>query len=670
MSTGVSRRLTSSPNACEGSPSIQRLDLGHSVEFGKCLVGAKPLVSALEDAANLILRIFKVDCCEVLEHTSHCDSFSCRAIASGIPRNSFVGHNGPHPQAYLTVCRNEPVILGEKVDSPGEPPANPRDARIVSSCYVPIPGCLQPYGALAIHSTLPCNFPQNEIFALQSMANGLGATIELHRTDKSLRESDKRLRAIVEGGEIGVVLFDLDCNLFSANDVFCGFTGLTQEGLNGLQFHTLVHPEDADSCRDHLARLVAREIPSYIGELRLLKQNRELWVHLSANVIRDDHNLPLYGLATINDITEQRRARQRLERQTAYLLALFENSPVAIVAVDAEHQVQFCNPAFERLFHYTQAEMVGTRLDEMITTKDTANESSELTRLVLVGNRTFADTRRRRKDGGLVDVEIFGVPLIVGGKQLGAYGLYHDVTERKRAERSLQNLSGRLLRLQDDERRRIARELHDTTGQSLAALCMYLSVVSESQTHLSKVARKALWESLSLAEQCAREIRTVSYLLHPPLLDELGLVSALRWYVKGFSRRSGVSVTLRIPPKIQRFSRQVDTTLFRIVQESLTNIHRHSRSSSAAIHIDLVGDGVRMEIRDTGRGIPKRVLQSENTSTSRLGVGIPGMRERTMQLGGRMEISSSSSGTTIRVILPIRGGRKYGVSSHPRRRRS
>src|SRR4029077_19432306 len=171
--------------------------------------------------------------------------------------------------------------------------------------------------------------------------------------------------------------------------VFCGFTGLTQEGLNGLQLHTLVHPEDADSCRDHLARLFAGEMPSYIGELRLLKQNRELWVHLSANVIRDDHNCPLYGLATINDITEQRRARQRLERQTAYLLALFENSPVAIVAVDAEHRVQFCNPAFEHLFLYTQAEMVGTRLDEMITTKDTAKESSELTRLVLVGNRTY-----------------------------------------------------------------------------------------------------------------------------------------------------------------------------------------------------------------------------------------------------------------------------------------
>ena len=667
MNTGVSKRLSPSP-VYAGSSSIQRLDLGHSVEFGKCLVGTKPLASALEDATNLILRTFKVDTCEVLEQTPHSNTFSCRALASSIPSNSLVGHTGPCPQAYLAVDRNEAVILAEKgADSFGAPP----DARIASSCYIPIPGRLRPYGALAIHSNLPRNFPQSEICALQSMANGLGAAIELHRADKSLRDSDERLQAIVEGGPTGVVLFDVDCKLFGANDVLCRFTGRTREGLNGLQLHTLMHPEDADSCRDHLVQLFAGRMPNYVCDLRLLKQDRDMiWVHLSANVIRNDHNFPLYGLATIIDITEQKGARQRLERQTAYLLALFENSPVAIVAVDAEHRVQFCNPAFERLFLYTQEEMVGTRLDEMITTKDTAKESAELTRLVLVGNRTFADTRRRRKDGSLVDVEIFGVPLTVGGKLLGAYGFYHDVTERKRAERSLQNLSGSLLRLQDDERRRIARELHDTTGQSLAALCMYLSVVSECQTGLSKVARKALWEGLSLAEQCAREIRTVSYLLHPPLLDELGLVSALRWYVKGFSRRSGVGVTLRTPPKLQGFSRDVDTTLFRIVQESLTNIHRHSRSNSAAIHIDLVGNTVRMEIRDAGRGIPKRVLQSEHPATPKLGVGIPGMRERTMQLGGRMEISSSSSGTTIRVILPIGGGRKHGVSSNPRRRRS
>lgn len=671
MSTSVIRRVSPLPVVQRGNFPWQQLDFAHSLEFGKCLVGAKPLATVLEDAANLILKTFKVDICEVLQQTSYSDSFLCHALASSIPTNVPTDRGGSHAQAYLAVQRNEPVILGDlKAGFSALPPARLRDAGIVSSCCVPIPGRLRPYGALAIHSTLPRRLPPNEICLLQSMADGLGAAIELRRCDETLRESEERFRAIVAGGAIGVALFDIECKLFETNEMFRNFIGLTQERLNGSQFQTLVHQEEADYFRDNLARLFAGEMPNYVADLRLLKHDKEvIWVHLAASVIRDDRGRPLYGLATVEDITEQRRARRRLEKQTAYLLALFEHSPVAIVVLDKEHRVQFCNPAFERLFLYTQAEMVGTRLDEMIATKDSAKESSELTRLVLVGNKTFADTRRRRKDGALVDVEIFGVPLMVGEKQIGAYGLYHDLTERKRAERSLQHLSGRLLRLQDDERRRIARELHDTTGQSLAALSMYLSVVSESQAGLSKVARKALWEGLSLAEQSAREIRTVSYLLHPPLLDELGLVSALRWYVKGFSQRSGVHVTLKIAPELQRLSSQLETTLFRIVQEALTNIHRHSRSKAAAIRIDIVSDGVRMEIRDEGRGIPKRVLNSEHSGASRLGVGIPGMRERTVQLGGRMEIRSSSSGTVIQVLLPI-GGRKHGIASHSRRRRS
>ncbi|MGA9143467.1 MAG: PAS domain S-box protein [Candidatus Acidiferrales bacterium] len=672
MNTVVIRRLTSSRDVYGESSSLQRFDLDPFLEFGRCLVDTKSLASALEDAANLILKTFKVDACEVLEQASDLGSFSFRALATNIPLDSLVGQTKPHPQAYFALVRNEPLILGKDAGSSAVPPARLRDAGIVSSFYVPIPGRLRPYGAIAIHSTAPRSFTPNEVCVLQSMANGLGASIELHHTDRSLRESHERFRAIVTGSALGVAFFDLECKVFEANEMFCALTGLTREELIGSQLHNLMHLEEVDSTRDSLARLFSGEMPNYIDDLRLREQHQDkemIWVRLAANVIRDDSGSPLYGLAAVEDITEPRRARRSLERQTAYLLALCEGSPVAIVVVDSDHRVQFCNSAFERLFLYTQVEIVGTQLDEMITTKGTAKESSELTRLVLRGNKTFADTRRRRKDGGLVDVEIFGVPLMVGGKQVGACGFYHDLTERKRAERSLRNLSGRLLRLQDDERRRIARELHDTTGQSLAALSMYLGVVSESQTGLSRVARKALWEGLSLAEQCAREIRTVSYLLHPPLLDELGLVSALRWYVKGFSERSGIRVTLRISPELQRLSRQVETTLFRIVQESLTNIHRHSRSDEAAIHIDLVDDGVRLEIRDKGLGIPKRVLNSDNARTSKLGVGIPGMRERTMQLGGQLEITSSSSGTIIRVTLPI-GGRKHGISSNPRRRRS
>jgi signal transduction histidine kinase len=230
--------------------------------------------------------------------------------------------------------------------------------------------------------------------------------------------------------------------------------------------------------------------------------------------------------------------------------------------------------------------------------------------------------------------------------------LQNEISERKQAEASLRQLSGRLLELQDEERRRMARELHDTTGQTLVALSVNISLVNNSATQLDKRAAKALLEALALAEECSREIRTFSYLLHPPMLDELGLAAALRWYTDGFSRRSGIHVDLDVPAKIARMPREAEMTLFRIVQESLTNIHRHSESSTVRIRVAVESGEVELEVKDNGRGIPKGKLE-ESGGISSLGVGIAGMRERVRQLGGQLEIQSSKRGTTVRAILPI-----------------
>ncbi len=231
--------------------------------------------------------------------------------------------------------------------------------------------------------------------------------------------------------------------------------------------------------------------------------------------------------------------------------------------------------------------------------------------------------------------------------------LQNEITERQNAEDSLRKLSGRLLRLQDEERRRMARELHDTTGQTLAALALNLYLIeSGPKRKLDEHSRKALSESLALAEQCSREIRTMSYLLHPPLLDELGLAAVLRWYSDGFSQRSGIRVDLQIPSKLGRLPQDVEMTLFRIVQEGLTNIHRHSGSKTAKICVSVNGDGVALEVVDQGRGIPPEKLERGRGGVSELGVGIAGMRERVRQLGGRLEIRSDQDGTTVKAVLP------------------
>jgi signal transduction histidine kinase len=219
------------------------------------------------------------------------------------------------------------------------------------------------------------------------------------------------------------------------------------------------------------------------------------------------------------------------------------------------------------------------------------------------------------------------------------------------ANDNLRELSARLLQLQDDERRRIARELHDSVGQMLAALNMNLSTVRADVERLAKTAN-ALTDSENLVQQMSTEVRTISHLLHPPLLDEAGLASALRWYVDGFVLRSKIKVALDLPDDFGRLPRESETAIFRVVQECLTNIHRHSESPIARIRLRQRDDHVRVEIEDKGKGIPPD-KQEEMNSSGTPGVGIRGMRERVRQLGGTLEIKSSGSGTIVVVELPL-----------------
>jgi PAS domain S-box-containing protein len=225
-----------------------------------------------------------------------------------------------------------------------------------------------------------------------------------------------------------------------------------------------------------------------------------------------------------------------------------------------------------------------------------------------------------------------------------------EIAERRRAEFSLRELTGRLLRTQDEERRHMARELHDHAGQTLSVLGMNLSALQKVAGDNPRVLNLAA-QSRQLAEDLSREIRTLSYLLHPPLLDESGLASALRWYVEGFSERSNIKVDLSLPEDLGRLPRELELVIFRVVQEGLTNVHRHSGSSHAAIHMTRAAGSLQFEIRDSGKGIPAD-KQREMTA-AKSGVGIRGMEERVRQFHGTFEIRSGESGTQVIVVLPV-----------------
>ena len=243
--------------------------------------------------------------------------------------------------------------------------------------------------------------------------------------------------------------------------------------------------------------------------------------------------------------------------------------------------------------------------------------------------------------------------------------LQNEITVRERAEAELRQLSVRLISLQDEERRRIARDLHDTVGQTLAAVKMSIALIKQLKNFPS-AAQPLIDDLNALADEALQEVRTTSYLLHPPLLDEAGIAPAARWFVEGFARRSGIEVQCDIPDTMERPSRERELVLFRVLQESLTNVHRHSQASQASVHLTHIGDHIELEVRDNGKGIPEDRINPVNGSVAQSGVGIAGMRERVLRVGGQLYLQSLHPGTAIRVALPLSpsGSSELSVNIH------
>jgi signal transduction histidine kinase len=260
-----------------------------------------------------------------------------------------------------------------------------------------------------------------------------------------------------------------------------------------------------------------------------------------------------------------------------------------------------------------------------------------------------------RPDGSRVTVAVYIDPVRdKDGVIVGVVNFFHDLHERKQTEKARKEseITARLLRLQDEERRRIARELHDGVGQLLAAMNMNASRLAGERSKLSPDVARCAEENARLIEQVSSDVRTMSYLFHPPLLDEMGLPCALKWYVEGFAERSKIAATLELPVDFGRLPKDHEMCLFRLVQECLTNIHRHSGSSTARVMMWHTPGEIKMEVSDEGRGIHQEI-RSKIASGEIAGVGLRGMQERLKQIGGTLEIHSNGKGTSVLVTLPL-----------------
>jgi PAS domain S-box-containing protein len=335
--------------------------------------------------------------------------------------------------------------------------------------------------------------------------------------------------------------------------------------------------------------------------------------------------------------------------------AIVESSDDAIVSKDLNGLILSWNPGAERIFGHSAAEVVGRPIT-IIIPAELQQEEQEILDRIRKGERIdHFETVRLRKDGSRVNVSLTISPVRDNhGHIVGASKIARDISERRRFEEVLKEneFSVRLLTVQDEDRRRIARELHDGVGQLLAAISMNVGAVAREKHKLSSDAACRVEENAALIEQASADIRTVSYLLHPPMLDEMGLRSALAWYIDGFAERSKMKVVREMAPDLDRLPRDVELVIFRIAQECLTNIHRHANSSSAVVRLSSADGRLTMEIRDNGQGIDEET-QMKIASDKTSGVGLRGMRERVRALGGTFAIESLRNGTSVLVTLPV-----------------
>jgi PAS domain S-box-containing protein len=489
--------------------------------------------------------------------------------------------------------------------------------------------------------------------------------VERHHAERDLRESEQRFSTAFYAGPacMSITRF-ADGRFLYVNDEFVSVFGYARNqviGQTALQLNLWADPTQRDPMLEamHAHRIAhAREAKARTAS------GTQLDMLFWAERIQILGEECVLGITC--DISARKRTEQALAQSERLLRVVLDSLPVGVAVVNTAGDITLSNPASQEVW----GKLITTGGDRWANSKawwvDTGKRVTPeewASVRALKRGETSVDEHLEIEtfDGARKVIENSAVPIRDGGGQItGAVIVNSDISAREKAERELhesvaqmRTLTGRLMRAQDDERRRIAQMLHETTAQDLAALKMQLARLVRTEPGLSAENQSALHEGVELAERTMTTIRTLSYLLHPPFLDEIGLLSALRWYVEGFVERSGIKVELDLPEALARLPRDVEMALFRVVQEALMNVHRHASSANASIRLRVDACQLRLSVEDHGRGMSPDVLAQLPTGGRAIGVGVVGMRERLHQLGGMLDIESGERGTIVRATVPV-----------------
>jgi two-component system CheB/CheR fusion protein len=476
-----------------------------------------------------------------------------------------------------------------------------------------------------------------------------GAVISFQDIDalkRTLEETQRYADALIENARESILVLQDDLRVMIANRAFYRSFRVSSQETEGRLIYELGNGQwNIPRLRHLLDKVIGTN--SRIDDFEVHHEFPQLGTRnmmLNARRIATQKGRQLI-LLSIEDITELSSDDKVLRRQKA----LLELAHDAVIVRNSSGIIDTWNQGAEELYGWTKEEAVGKQIYELLQT-EFPKPVQEIEAVLVTSGRWDGELVHTTKSGERKIVSSRWALLRESDTSGVVLEINNDITLRKQSEEELRQLSGYLMRVQDEERRRLARELHDSTGQKLVAMKMNLETVAK-QGGIPSTAKKMLAESSTLLDEATQEIRTLAQLLHPPLLDEAGLSSAIQWLVDGFSSRSGIAVDLVLPPQLQRLPQYFELALFRVVQESLINIHRHSGAKKAKIELTQNKETLTLQVSDNGKGLPAGDGDGKKPT---LGVGIRGMRERLAQLGGKLEVrSNNNKGASIKAVIPL-----------------
>ena len=471
------------------------------------------------------------------------------------------------------------------------------------------------------------------------------------KTEKALAESEAKYRRIVDTMLEGIWIVDSEFRVILVNQQLAAMLQYSEDEMIGRYAYEFVFGKTGQDFEQVKKNRISGISEQYDARLRR-KDGTNLWVLVSATPIQDDSGEFAGSLAMVTDITERKLAEEALRKSEEHFRLAVEAAEIYSWEIDIESRVFKWAENGNRANRFTLPRTFDEALSN-IHPDDVSNVREAYSKAVKDCGEYQMEYRYLTPEN---KEEVWhlsaGMMFPDGnGKAIRGVGVTQDITDQKKKEEELRLLTARLLNLQDEERRRLARELHDQTAQNLAILNVNLSAIKNLLGQREK-AESLLTQSEEINQRALREVRTLSYVLHPPMLDESGLVSALRWFVRGFSDRSLIKIDLVERTSIGRLPTDIEIALYRVVQEGLTNIHRHSGSPTARIELKRDAAKIVLTVKDKGKGLPQGFLNSK-ASVQSYGVGIPGMRERLHLLGGRLDIRSDNKGTTLKATVPI-----------------